>query len=205
MACFDPNTIICNANNLKDILGICGIDSLFEVFVKATAKTSVVEISCVSANGLEAKDKSRIFILVERNMKEQYEKNWGFKPEEKKKELFHAASRFLILRMKETSEIVAYAMFRFEWDDDDEPTFPVLYLYELQVATTHVRMGLGRALIDAAMKICKRSKMRKTMLTVFKTNKDAMAFYGSMGFIADTSSPSTAGFSAEYEILSKEP
>ena len=30
-------------------------------------------------------------------------------------------------------KVAAFTMFRFEWDDEDEPEYPVLFLYEFQV------------------------------------------------------------------------
>jgi ribosomal protein S18 acetylase RimI-like enzyme len=46
--------------------------------------------------------------------------------------------------------------------------------------------------------------MAKVMLTVFKSNGDAMAFYDKLGYTVDDTSPSKVGEIAEdYEILSR--
>lgn len=48
--------------------------------------------------------------------------------------------------------------------------------------------------------------MWKTMLTCFKCNTAAMAFYKHIGFGVDVNSPSQCGFDGEcYEIMSDKP
>ncbi len=54
---------------------------------------------------------------------------------------------------------------------------PVLFLYELQIATAAQRLGLGRFLMQAVVKITAKTQMWKTMLTCFKSNIPAMRFY----------------------------
>ena len=64
-------------------------------------------------------------------------------------------SKFLLLVAPEdNNEVLAFVMFRFEWDDEDEPEYPVLFLYELQVAKSAQRLGLGRYLMKAVDKVC---------------------------------------------------
>ena len=90
-------------------------------------------------------------------MSQYYPKTWGLKKDEKMNEMFHWSSRLFCLykpsdatngkfeiqygrkrRYKQNNEragagsLAAFTIFRFEWDDDEEPEYPVLYCYELQ-------------------------------------------------------------------------
>jgi len=102
--------------------------------------------------------------------------------------------------------IEAFAAYRFEWDDDDEPEHPVLYLYELQVDAACQGQGLGRHLMSMLVAIANKWSMWKVLLTVFKTNTKAVAFYKSIGFGIDVNSPSRCGFKKEmHELMSNKP
>jgi GNAT superfamily N-acetyltransferase len=94
-------------------------------------------------------------------------------------------------------------MFRFEWDDEEEPEHPVLFCHEFQVEPRYWRKGLGRRLMQLVTETARSLRMWKTMLTVFKRNLPAMHFYLSIGFNVDANSPSSCGYNSEcYEILS---
>lgn len=144
--------------------------------------------------------------LFENNMGEMYKKSsWGLNMKEKKEELIHEKARYLIVSSQEESvkKLLAFAHFRFEEDDDDKPTAEVLYLYEIQINALVQRNGLGKRMMDILEMIAMEYGMRKVMLTVFKTNKEAMAFYKKLNYVIDESSPSEFGEEADYEILSK--
>lgn len=61
----------------------------------------------------------------------RYEKSsFGWKPAEKKREMFHKLGRFILVRSKESAKVVAFTSFRFEeeeefgvvyWSVDDHP------------------------------------------------------------------------------------
>ena len=160
----------------------------------------------------------RMFQIFETNMKEHYEAiTWGWNRNEKMKELFHPASRFIIASKNsiedpnlqlaiDPSDVVAFTIYRFDWDDDDEPEHPVLYCYELHVDATSQKLGLGRLLMSLLVAAADKLKMWKVMLTCFKRNEVAMNFYRQCGFLVDSNSPSSCGHSKEdYEILSNKP
>lgn len=144
--------------------------------------------------------------LFENNMGEMYKNSsWGLNMKEKKDELTHEKARYLIVSSQEESvkKMLAFAHFRFEEDDDDKPTAEVLYLYEIQIDTLVQRNGLGKRMMDILEMIATEYGMRKVMLTVFKINKEALAFYNKLNYVIDESSPSEFGEEADYEILSK--
>eukprot|EP00981_Chlorochromonas_danica_P006417 scaffold1389_cov251-Ochromonas_danica.AAC.15 len=158
----------------------------------------------------------KISDLFMANMEEKYrDAGWKFDLIEKQKELFHPASRFLLLTQKNNDNdsesdndrvVVGYLIFRFTWDDEDEPEYPVLYVYELQVDSRFRRQGVGAYLLDYTVQLAAHFNMRKVMLTCLKNNPEAMSFYRKMGFGIDVNSPSRGGFMKEvYEILSDRP
>ena len=161
------------------------------------------EVLCIKAADLSSKQKVTIMDILRDNMRTMYEENgWGWKEVEKRKEVFDKRSRFILLQDSK-QEVVAYVIFRFEWDDEDEPEYPVLYCYELQVSQATQKSGAGKVLMQMLMQVAKHYGMRKTSLTVFKNNTAAMGFYKKIGFIVDSNSPSNFGCPDEcYEILS---
>ena len=179
---------------------------------------------CTSSS-LPPKLTLRLFHIFESNMKAIYEQTWGWDRNVKMKELFHPASRFIIVSKTEHGQgleqgqgqretvqslqaenIVAFTMYRFDWDDEDEPEHPVLYCYELQVAPDSRGHGFGRFLMSLLVTIADKLRMWKVMLTCLKHNAPAMAFYLHCGFGIDANSPSSFGHAEEeYEILSNKP
>jgi len=69
------------------------------------------------------------------------------------------------------------------------------------------KFGIGKKLMTIVELISVNLKMEKVMLTVFRANVDAMAFYEKRNYNVDECSPSNfAGEeneNSEYEILSK--
>jgi GNAT superfamily N-acetyltransferase len=143
--------------------------------------------------------------LTELNMRDMYEQSeWGWDESSKRKELTHSKAFLIQVRSAaDPSDLVAFAHFRFELDEDK--TRSVCYCYELQVALDHQRSGLGRQLMKALEQIGRRFKMKKLLLTCFVYNKPALTFYTeTLGFHVDRFSPSKFPNQATfYEILSK--
>ena len=168
------------------------------------AATYTITEVCHSEDELPVADKMAIFDIFAANMRDHYvSSGWKWDEAEKHKELFHRLSRFLLIK-DESNKIVAYSMLRFTWDDDDEPEYPVLYVYELQVAKTHERKGLGKYLLSYMIALSRHLQMRKVLLTSLKRNTQAMQFYEHMGMKIDSYSPSKYGHNVEYEIMSIE-
>lgn len=163
--------------------------------------------------------------LFEANMGEQYRNSsWGLDMDEKKMELSHDKARFLVLLDAEAhqkvnsgkkeddgdastssvvKDMVGFCHYRFEYDDEDSPCEPVLYVYELQVSESHWRQGLGKRAMIHLEEMAKSMDIAKVMLTVFRSNAQAMDFYQCMHYEVDEISPSKHGDIVDYEILSK--
>jgi GNAT superfamily N-acetyltransferase len=157
---------------------------------------------------LPEKLQTKCLDLFGRNMGDMYkESDWGLNMNEKKEELSHENARFLTCsndNNNNKNELVAFAHFRFDVNDDDDPTEEVLYVYELQVDASVRRCGLGRCFMSILELVARRAQMKKSMLTVFKSNKAAIQFYTlKMKYKVDEISPSMHGQDADYEILSK--
>jgi ribosomal protein S18 acetylase RimI-like enzyme len=141
-------------------------------------------------------------------MGDQYRNStWGLDMAKKTEELQHRKARFLLAFASDENndkELASFTHFRFDYDDEEEPTCTVLYVYEIQVETAYRRKGLGRRLMAIMESIARQTEMEKVVLTVFKVNESAMNFYiDSLGYSIDSFSPSKSGEPADYEILSK--
>ncbi len=186
------------------------VDELLEPFVvpRNDSQTASYQMISMKSSQLSINQRSAIFSLLKANMRSIYDScSWGWNDKTKFAELTNMHSRFLLISPVESpDEVAAFAMFRFDWDDDDEPEYAVLYVYELQIGNDLRRKGVGRLLMSVLQRLQTVYHMRKTMLTCFKHNVPALLFYKSIGFGVDANSPSFHGNSmAEYEILSNQP
>ncbi|CAI5743092.1 unnamed protein product [Peronospora destructor] len=167
----------------------------------------------VSIRGSQSKDLSEVtresvVALFENNMKTLYQtSDWGYNSAAKRTELFEDEARYLLVYDESDlvsnclKSLVGFAHFRFVENDGDL----VLYLYEIQLAATVQRHGLGKFLMQLLLLVAKKQGMELVVLTVFKINTRAMKFYREqLGFEIDETSPSACGDdSQDYEILSK--
>ena len=141
------------ANALENPLK--GLESLLEVKIAAEKKenddgatTSSLAIEYHSSRLSESLEK-QCLQLFEENMGDLYTKSsWGLDMKEKQEELQHENAKFLVVTASdEPDDLLAFCHFRFDWNDDDEPTEAVLYVYEIQVDQRMRRAGLGRRLM----------------------------------------------------------
>ncbi|GAA6035135.1 hypothetical protein JCM8097_006382 [Rhodosporidiobolus ruineniae] len=170
-----------------------------------------------STKTLPAAERKWVWDLFERNMKAHYESSAdGYDPQDKRKELFHPDSRFVVLyraastpsSAKTQPAMLGYCIFRFDTEEtaseEEDELCDVAYCYELQVDASAQRLGAGRVLMDALERLGRAYRMDKVMLTVFKANEQARAFYERIGFGVDEIDPSHYdGEDVEYVILSK--
>jgi N-alpha-acetyltransferase 40 len=142
--------------------------------------------------------------LFQVNMDEYYRNSsWGLNLEDKRAEWTHANARFLVLLSG--SSMAGFCHYRFDYDDETDPTEVVLYVYELQIQEPFKRQGLGRKLMALLEQLARSMDIVKVMLTVFRANQGAMTFYQEiLHYTIDDSSPSKHGEFADYEILSKQ-
>lgn len=106
---------------------------------------------------------------------------------------------------KEQGEILGFLSFMVTYEDGKE----VVYCYEIHLSSEARGKGLGRLLISRMEDIGKAVGLEKAMLTVFKSNTVARAFYEKGGYGVDENSPQPRRLrngtikEVDYLILSK--
>ncbi|RLN68406.1 hypothetical protein BBJ29_007042 [Phytophthora kernoviae] len=184
------------ANAVPDVMGD------FQPFSHYTRNGANVSIQGTQAKELSDATRATILTLFEDNMKAFYQdSDWGYDGAAKRTELFEDEARYLLVFDAVDPSLVGFAHFRFVEDDGAL----VLYLYEVQLASTAQRHGLGKFLMQLLLLVARKHGMELMVLTVFKRNTGAMRFYRDrLGFEIDETSPSACGDdSQDYEILSK--
>ncbi|GAA5848433.1 hypothetical protein JCM5353_000241 [Sporobolomyces roseus] len=188
-------------------------------FIEIPFAEKTAQVDLYNTKTLPVEVREWIWELFETNMKTFYEQSSdGWDPAEKRKELFHSESRFVVLRSSSLDtnndkaptapKLLGYSIFRFDTEEtaseDEDELCDVVYCYELQVEAGCKGMGVGRSVMDTLNRIGKEMKMDKTMLTVFKANASAVKFYRKIGFTLDEMDPSHFdGEEVDYEIMSK--
>ncbi len=192
-----------------------GADSPFTNFAKNGLD---VKVSFATANDMSAQDLQRIFDLTKANMHAHYCRaaevdptDWTWSDRKKMAELKDSEARYLVAREAGPSAddqregpIIAFAHFRFEL----EGLYTVLYVYELQIAESAQKNGLGKRFMQLLELIGVKQGMQWVMLTVFKGNGGAGSFYDRLKYEIDETDPSLSEESAmdepaPYLILSK--
>lgn len=167
-----------------------------------------LSMSSLNSSAVSITQRNVMFSLLKENMEGIYTAcSWGWEEKKKFAEMSHINSRFLIVHKTDDHEAIeAFAMFRFDWDDEDEPDFAVLFVYEVQVSKSLRGKGVGRLLMKTVVGLQEQYQLRKTALTCFKHNTAALSFYKSIDFGIDSNSPSEYGhMDVDYEILSNRP
>ena len=172
------------------------------------------QMQVVSCKQLDRAMRQALFDLERSNMREAYDSEGGWDGHSKWKEMFHAKARYLIISRQHTDaellqndgagqEVLAFSHFRFELDTDGHSPESMLYIYELQVAESARRQGLGLMLLQQLESLALEHGMHRTKLTVFKRNTGALAFYARAGYTLDSTSPGFWGREESFEIWSK--
>jgi GNAT superfamily N-acetyltransferase len=103
----------------------------------------------------------------------------------------------------------AFAHYRFCMEEgilsaDSDEQLPVLYIWEMQVSDKCRGRGFGRMLMDMLTAVARAASMHSLVLTVFSSNKPAIAFYKHMGFDHAMDCPSRTQSDSPHFILSKQ-
>lgn len=142
--------------------------------------------------------------LVEQNMKSLYQAaGWGWSSSRKRKELSHRDAEFVLV-LNEQKRVIAFSNHRRETCDDGST---LLYLYELQVDSSAQRRGIGAQLLSRLLRRADEVRFTplavqlnrscgqlqaRVMLTCFRENRRARAFYERQNFTLDASDRSYA-------------
>lgn len=100
------------------------LDTLPEYHEYITKDDNVIKISCIRAKNASPECVSWIFDIIERNVKDMYERSsWGWDAAEKQTELTEEAAWYLIASCNDN--FLGFSHFRFDIDHGDV----VLYWY----------------------------------------------------------------------------
>jgi hypothetical protein len=136
----DESLDICAIKNMANAslnpLVDAGIATTIELQKSESESVISLRVEYKPVVGLSVQQRIIILKQMEENVRQFYELEWGWNENDRKKELFSADAKFILLQDEATSDIVGWTMFKFDWDDLDEPEHCVLFCYELHVAHT---------------------------------------------------------------------
>ncbi|KAL6256282.1 N-alpha-acetyltransferase 40 [Pogonomyrmex barbatus] len=174
------------------------LEALQKFHEYVTKDNKTIKLTCVRARDATWTLLSWIFDIMERNMKDMYERSsWGWNAAEKRSELTEETAWYLVASYEDKH--LGFSHFRFDVDNGDV----VLYCYELQLEPSARRKGLGRFMMSALESMAYQNQMLKVVLTVFKHNPSAIQFFYALGYKLDNSNP-PASAHLDYIILSKQ-
>jgi len=149
-ACWSDGAASVPRNPLVDFAPFCKFDRNGEdlelIFAAPQDGTWTVEVATF------------VYSLTKANMLSLYNSTRGFewKDSAKRAELADGDGRYVLARSRATGEFVGFISFRFLL----EGVFDVLYLYELQLAPSVQRKGLGKHLMQLAELIARKAGMQ---------------------------------------------
>ncbi|OBT76029.1 hypothetical protein VF21_03571 [Pseudogymnoascus sp. 05NY08] len=152
-------------------------------------------IELQNSSNLTRDELSACFSLVEESSKGDYSASkQGWKPAAKRREMRLLELKYLLVRStkphdgEETGkagDIEAFVSFMPTIEDEQE----VLYVYEIHLAPSLRRSGLGRRLMMLVEDVARRTGVEKVMLSCFTRNAIAKGFYEGIGYRKDEYSP----------------
>ncbi|XP_051193112.1 uncharacterized protein [Lolium perenne] len=198
----------------------------FLAFHKYERNGISVYLESAHGNQLPLPTKNYIQNLLKVNMEGPYGSEWPSEEKIKRREMVAPEARYILVRQfandcnaKKSSEqdagvectdgactgdhLLGFVHYRFVVEED----VPVVYVYELQLESTAQGKGLGKFLMQLIELIARKSQMGAVMLTVQKSNTEAMAFYNKLRYVISSTSPSRVdlliGIGKSYEIFCK--
>ncbi|KAL3450141.1 GNAT family acetyltransferase Nat4 [Aspergillus insuetus] len=168
---------------------------------------------CTAAT-IPAADLDACFNLIELTSSAAYKSSSaGWSPKDKREEMKLPDMKFMILRRAVSDggqsegpkDFAGFLEYMVTYEDGYE----VLYCYEIHLTPESQGQGLGEELMARLERVGARIGLEKAMLTVFKSNRRAMAFYERVGYTEDESSPRPRKLrngtvkEADYMIMSK--
>lgn len=161
--------------------------------IRLTHENGVQEyvIDIFSSSSIPEKEFEACFELVRLTSSETYRNSSSkWSPSKKKKEMKLKDMKYMILRKQGLSvrsfpDIGGFLSFMITYEDGIE----VSYCYEVHLPAEMRNKGLGTVLMDNFEEIGRCVGVRKSMLTVFKSNTNAINFYEHRGYAEDDFSP----------------
>ncbi|MCJ1294009.1 hypothetical protein MMC34_005566 [Xylographa carneopallida] len=129
----------------------------------------------------------------------------GWHPQKKRKEMRLPDLRYFLVKRTPESPPEGFLSFMLTYEDGKE----VIYVYEVHLAETLRKGGLGKLLVGLVEEVGCKVGVEKAMLTVFVANEGARSFYERLGYDVDEFSPGERKLRGgvvivpDYVILSK--
>ncbi|KAL9949855.1 hypothetical protein D7B24_006166 [Verticillium nonalfalfae] len=144
--------------------------------------------------------------LVEKTSGDDYRASaYGWHPKKKMVEMKSAELRYILVR-DENNHLRGFTSLMPTWEDGE----PVVYCYEIHLEDDLHGTGLAALLIGFQEAVAQSIPIvEKVMLTCFKSNTKALAFYRKLGFEKDALSPDERSlrggkvFVPDYLIMSR--
>ncbi|TRX91454.1 hypothetical protein FHL15_007678 [Xylaria flabelliformis] len=152
-------------------------------------------------------DLDACYNLIEETSRPDYEASSTFdwKPVKKMAEMKSPELRYILVKNSE-GDVRGFTSLMPTYEEGE----PVVYCYEIHLKPELRGTGLGRLLMSFLESVAAHTPpIKKVMLTCFLTNRKALAFYKSMGFVQDPISPVPKKlrygreFIPDYVIMSK--
>ncbi|KFX90136.1 hypothetical protein O988_08333 [Pseudogymnoascus sp. VKM F-3808] len=183
-----------NAKSLPDFLAeYLPTDSWASFTHPVTGEEYTIELQ--NSSDLSRDELTACFSLVEESSKGDYSASKeGWKPAAKRREMRLLELKYLLVRStgahdvgreRKAGDIEAFVSFMPTIEDEQE----VLYVYEIHLAPTLRRSGLGRQLMMLVEGVAQKIGVEKVMLSCFTRNVIAKGFYEGIGYEKDEYSP----------------
>lgn len=167
-----------------------------------------------SSSTISSQDLAQCFQLISDTSSSQYAaSSMGWHPAKKRKEMLLPDLKYVLMKQEsedcdfelQRSPVDGFLSFMLTYEDGME----VIYCYEIHLQPQYQGRGMGKVLLRHMEEVGMKVGIRKTMLTVFRANEPARAFYESIGYGEDEYSPRPRKLrggkvkEADYIILSK--
>jgi ribosomal protein S18 acetylase RimI-like enzyme len=148
------------------------------------AKPYVITLELSSS--ISPADLEDCYKLLTETSKADYETAaMGWHPRKKLREMRLPDLRYLMVKPEPDAPLEGFASFMLTYEDGNE----VVYLYEVHLQESLRGTGLGKKLMSLVESAGRSAGMSKAMLTVFRNNTSARAFYEALRYAVDEYSP----------------
>lgn len=156
----------------------------FKAFQKFSRNGLQLNIDFYTGSNVSPTTRRWMHSLTKRNMKEVYDKDYGWDDEDKMSELRENATRFLVVTQEfdeneKLTKAVAFVNFRFTLQGECYDAMKgetCLFIYDIQVEPEYQRKGLGKHLMQLCELMGTKQKMKFVQLLIPNGNDVAVSF-----------------------------
>jgi N-alpha-acetyltransferase 40 len=183
-----------NELGLKEFLELYGPKNALCLPPKARDVKDELELVFATPAVMSYADLEACLGLIEESSAQHYRMgDVGWHPAHKREELRLLDLKYLLVKgkvdaqvtEKRESDVEGFMSFMITYEDGIE----VVYCYEIHLSEGLRGTGLGGHFMRVLEDIGRNVGVKKSMLTVFKSNKKAVGFYYKLGYILDEFSP----------------